>query len=596
MKRTGKIIITLALFFSELIAQKINFTSSVDRTSIAEDDQVQLTVTVEGANIGSVPPPNVPDMPDWAILGSTTSSSTSINIIGGKMETKVSKNFIYILSPRKTGKLTIPSFSINIGGNTYTTEPITVEVFPGGQAAPQQTMPQQSGKRAEPRFGTEAETGNKVFVSCWASKKKAYVGEEITVEFWLYTRLNLMQLSVSKDAKMEGFWVSTDYTAKSLEYQPKVINGIRYSSALLSRYKIYGVSTGKKRIEPLELVGVIQLPPRDIFDFWGRTQQITITSKPVEIEILPLPEKGKPADFSGAVGEFTISASLDKKEIKTNEAFTLKVVISGKGNLDGIQEPKLELPPVFERYESHSTVKGNNKEFEIVLMPRETGNFVIPPITFSYFNPAKEEYRTVSTQPINITVLKGKEFPALPTMAYAPTKQALQLYGKDILYIKPNKPYIRGVSSLISVPAVYFLVFPLELFSIALGVAIKRRRQRLISDIAFYRSSRAYRVAKERLKKAKKEKEDSECFGFIYDALFRFIVDKLNLAEGSLVEDLVRELKERGSDDRILDELRSFFNTLELARFAPSSSSIINRDSLISKAEKLLKTLSKELK
>lgn len=595
MRKIGNSLFCLLFLVSFLLGQNINFTASVDRTVIGEHDQVQLTLTLEGGNLASVKQPSLPDMPDWDVLGSTSSSSTSISIIGGRMETKITKNFIYILAPKKTGKLTIPSVTLSIGGKTYSTDPITVEVVAGAQA-PQKQAPSQPKTPVEPKLGSGAEVGDRIFVSCWANKKRAYVGEEITVEFWVYTRVNLVQLSMAKEAKMEGFWVSTDFTAKSLDYQTKVVNGVRYSAALISKYTIYGITPGKKVIEPMELVGVIQLPPRDFFDFWGRTQQVTISSKPVEIEILPLPEKNKPNDFTGAVGDFTISASIDKKEIKTNEAFTLKLIITGKGNLESIKEPNIEFPPIFEKYESHSSIKGNSKTFEIVLMPRETGEFTIPAISFSYFSPTKAEYRRVSTEPMIITVQKGRELPALSGVSYAPTKSALQVYGRDIAYIKPDRIRIKGSSSLVSLDTTHFLLLPVEMFGILAAVFLKKRKERLAKDLAFYRSTRAQSVAKACLREAKKEQDRARCFGAIYEAIFKFIVDKLNMPEGSLIDDIFAELKNRNFDDRFLSELRAFFSELEFARFAPSSSSGLEKEPALKRAQRLLKELSKKLK
>jgi len=602
MRRIGNLTaILIFLLFAALCGADISFTASVDRTTISEGEQVQLTLTLEGSGISGAPQPELPPMPDWDILGSTSSSSTSISIVGTKMESRVTRNYIYALAPRKTGTLTIPSVKINVGGKLYSTQPIDIEVVKGAPSQPPSGVPGGGrqggqGKAGEPKLSSEQVAGDKVFISAWASKKKAYLGEKITVEFWLYTRLNVAQLSISKEPKMTGFWVSPEFTAKTLDYQTKVINGIRYSAALLTRYSIYALTAGKKTIEPMELVGVVQLPPRDFFDFWGRTEQVTIRSRPVEIEILPLPEANKPADFTGAVGDFMISASLDKTEIKTNEAFTLRIEVKGSGNFNAIQEPKIELPKSFDKYESHAQEKGNAKVFEIVLMPREKGEFVIPPVSFSFFNPATEKYRTVSTNPIKINVLQGKELPAPPPGIYTGTKEEVQVVGKDIAYIKPNKTRLSGPSSFVWIDIYYFAVIPLEILALGLAFAVKRRRERLITDIAFARSSRAYSKAKSLLVQAKRESEPAKFYSAIYASLFGFIVDKLNLPSCSLLEDIIYNLRERNFNEEFLSNLSSFFSRLEFARFAPQADEKVERNKVLKEASEILKILAKGLK
>ncbi len=586
----------LLLTVPVVAAQSVTFQASVDRQKLGLDDMLTLTLTVETSGKEAIPTPGLPTLSDWALMGSTSSSSTSISIVGGRMVSRVSKTFKYTLSPRRTGNLTIPSISINIGGKVYTTEPITVEVVSGslygggagrtprGRTTPAPSQPAPSGI-----------SGKNIFLSAYANKKKVYVGERVDVEFSVYTRLNIEHLSLVEEPSFSGFWKEVTFTAKELNYTTKQVGGSRYSAAVLTKYALWPVSPGKKTIGPMSVDCIVSTPPRSFFDLWGRREQTRLSSKPIQIEVLPLPERGRPPDFKGAVGKFNISWSIDKDTLRSNEAFTLRIHIKGKGNFHMIDEPTVSFPSTFEQYESRSISKSGRKDFEYVVMPRIDGEFIIPPVRLPYFDPRLKRYVVAKTDTIVLNVLKGEGANIASLPLIGGTKEAVEFVGKDIAYLRPDKLSLR-MGSWVYPHFWWLLIFPFEALFLLVVFLIKRRSELLEANPLLARSLRAYKKARNELDRAKHIQQTGGFYSAIYSALFNFIADKLALPRSALPDDLFAELLERKFEPAFIDELKTFLSHLDYARFAPSGEKQESPQDTLRKAKKYLKILARRLK
>ncbi|MBN2543721.1 protein BatD [bacterium] len=594
----------LLVLLGNVFAEDINITASVNRNKIGIDDELALSVKVESSNLKGVNKPELPELEDFAILSSSTSQSHSFSFgMGGKSVSSSVKTYEYTLAPQKEGTLVIGAIELKHGGKTYTTSPINVEVVKGSVTGG-------GGRTASPRQSSgdvnldPQDVKENIFLSTYPDKRKAYVGEQITLDQTLFTRLAVLELHPSKSPSFEGFWTEDIFSAKRLDYTRKVINGKAYNAALLQKVALFPLAPGKKTIEPMELKAGIQVDSRDFFGFFGRKEIIDLTGKPVTIDVMPLPTQGKPASFNGAVGNFTIRAYKDKDQIAANEALTIKIEIAGTGNTYAIGEPEINLPADFEKYETQvneSQSKDNNKisgkkTFEYVVVPRVAGSYVIPPIEFSYFDPVKEAYRSLKTDSLKIEVSPG-EGGTEPGVKVVSKGEVINV-GKDIGYIKPDMQQMNTFDFSNENQWKRFFWLPIELLAILIAVIYKQRKVRIIEDEVYARNIKALREAKQKLKKAGKRYKDNpgEALSAVTSSVTGYIADRLNLPPAGLIfRDIVPQLVEKGVAEDLILRTDKLIDTCNLARYAPGQIEFEFND-LIKEASGILKQLDRKLR
>ena len=600
MRNLGiRVAILLMLLPVSLPAGDISFSAYVSQKQVSSGQAVQLTLSLQGDLPSRLPQPEIPDIEkDFSILGSSSSSSSSISIINGKVTSTKTKNFIYYIQPKHSGTLTIPSARINIKGRTYRTEPITINVSKGA-AAPQPTTPGASSP-AQPAPKT---SGKDIFVSAYADKKTVYVGEQVTVYFTLYTRLSVARLSVESDPRFENCWTKDIFQAQKLDYRTEVINGIRYNAALLRTTAVFPITDGTITITPMQLVGEVYTRSRGFFDFFGATRNVSIVGNPLKIKVLPLPREGKPSNFSGGVGQFSISSSLDNPNAKANEAFTLRVRIKGTGNIHSISAPNVNLPPDFELFDTQTKdnikIKGNkltgSKLFDFIIIPRSEGKFEIPPVLFSYFDPKSKSYRTIKTDTITVMVEKGEEV-AKGEKIFLPAKSGVKTLGEDIEFIKPDKerlssyPVHPRYSNLILVAAA-------EIVLILLFFFLARRRRRLLEDETYARLSRAYSRARKGLKRAQelaRKGESDAAYGLISETVERYISERL-LIPWTDFNEVASRMEEQGFTRDDTERIRHLMDDCYGSRFSPGASDEAKLDKLLKDAKQLINYIEKQV-
>ena len=590
----------------------------------AQDLSVQLTVTpktvpltraftveitLSGPRAQGVAEVQPPDLSAFATFLGSRGTSQSIQIINGRMS--VTKTFSFDYMPSKTGTFTVPPVVVKVAGKTYRSGSATIKVTSAPAQPPAQPTPQ---AQPRPRTQTRSQSlGDRLFLRVRASKRTVYQGEPVVLTYSLYTRLTVTGYAITKMPSTTGFWTEEMDLPQPPPTRNEVLNGQSYVVADIKKLALFPTSPGKVKVEPMAVDCDVRLPRRrsnDIFDFFddpffGRTVRRTLYSPPLTITVKPLPEEGKPEDFSGAVGRFKMAASVDKKAVKANEAVTLKIRIWGSGNVRMIKEPRLQLPPDFEQYEpkvtekidkSGNTIRGS-KTFEYVLIPRFPGEQRIKPVRFSFFDPVAGKYKTLTSPEFVIQVARGTETPVAVGGAFS--KEEVRLLGKDIRFIKTQAHAWRRVGRHFhqSPWFVLLLVFPLVAVSGAYGYRV--RQDRLAENVALARARRASREASKRLKKARSllaVETQKEFYAEVARSVLGFLADKFNLPAAGLVsEDVEEHLRRRNVDETLIQQTLALLQDCDFHRFAPTESDTENMRATLKRAEELIEKLAKAL-
>ncbi|MEO0095680.1 MAG: BatD family protein [candidate division WOR-3 bacterium] len=570
-----------------IFAAELNFVASVDRTTVGLGETFTLNVSVSGENIGGVPSPKLPDLPDFNILGRSSSQSTNISFINGKMTQQTTITFIYTLSPKKLGKFTIGPCKIDYQGKTYETQSIEIEVVKGAtQATPPSTVkpPRPSGSLADG-----------IFLLAVPSRKDVYVGEQINVEFYLYTLYNLDDLNPTKLPSFNGFWSEAIYDANQIRYQKKTYEGKTYYAALLKTVALFPITAGNLTIDPMELVATVIKPPRDFFDFFGTAERITIASKPITINVRPLPEENKPDDFSGGVGNFTMNVRVDRDTSNQGEPVNLIVKISGTGNIKLIDKPYLPSIPNLKILEpeiklnldkSSGIIKGT-KEFRFPLIPQMDGEHIIPEIKISYFNTKTKGYEVLKSEKLKFIatgVVKG---------SIVTDVGGMKILGSDIRYIKSDKNAIKPESE--NPSKFYLLLYPISILLFGIAFLYQRHQSRLMQDRAYARRFMSGKLFKKRFQEVAlylKKNDQKNFYGALSKAIINYIGDRFNLDTGALTTDqLKQELLNRKLKPELIEELFEIVNKCDTIAYSPISSTDLPMNELFEKTKKLMENL-----
>lgn len=571
-----QLIIFLFLLASfELLAQK--FYSTVNETRIADNDRLQVTFTFEGKDINKLKNFAPPSFKDFRIF-SGPNQSTSMQIINGVVSASIS--YSYILLPNTTGNHTIGSASIEYEDEKFRTDPITVTIVKGS------AKPKQENNQSV----SNEEIANNLFIRTIVDKNRAYLGEQITVTYKLYTRLNIAsQMSISKLPQYQGFWAEEIETNQNITFNTEVIDGKQFSVGILKRAALFPTQTGKLEVTPFELNVPVRIQkkrnPNNVWDDFfgdpfgrGETIDYLAKSNTARIEVLPLPENGKPDSFRGAVGNFDFNVFLDKSETVTNEPISIKMKINGRGNIKLLEMPSIELPTGFEKYDpkindqiNRSGTISGMKEAEYLFVPRIAGVRQIKPIEFSYFDPAKKSYITLKAQPLTINIKQGTETYA----ADYEDKENIKQFGDDIRFIKTSYTDIGKDEGLFIYKPVFWTTVTIPLIALVGLIGWKRRQDKLTGNILLLKYQKAQKVARSRFKLAKKlmeEKKTEEFYSELSLALFGYLEDKFHIPKADFTIELAQsELRKKGVDDNLVLRVKSSAEKSEFVRFAPGS-------------------------
>lgn len=589
--------IMLAVFGSvawQIAAQDIEFTASA-KSNVQVGEQFRAVYTVNQQVDGFTGP----DFEGFRVLsGPNQSTNQSYQFINGKVSQSYQVTFTYYLQALKEGEFSIEPAKVVSDGKTFQSNSLQIKVVKSSSSQAPQSQQQSSPRQSQ--SNQEGLGKDDIFIRASIDKTNPYQGEQVIVTYKIYTTVPVSQINIGKLSSFPGFWYKNLLDDNEpLRQHNETINGKEYVVADLRKIALFAQRSGEIKIEPMELNCVAQVKianarTRDPFfdsffndPFFNRNYQnveLNLQSNPLTIDVKPLPASGQPNGFGGAVGSFNLSSELDRTKLKTNEPLTLKLTLSGKGNIELIEALPLSFPPDFETYDpkitnnlsrGQSGISGS-RTFEYLVIPRNAGEFQIKPAQFSYFDPEKKSYFTLSSPLYNITVEKGEETEGSITYSGVSQKD-IQFIGSDIRYIKTGQIQLRKINSLFlwSTSFILWIIIPLLLFGIGLTYLIYLRKRS--GDVAMVRNRRANRVARKNLIKAGeylKNNLTESFFEEISRALWGYISNKFNIPLSDLSIDSVHQkLANKGVKDDLTRQFTQVLESCEYARFAPGDKS-----------------------
>lgn len=526
------------------------------------------------------------------LAGPSPSRMSSVQIINGKRTDNVEVSYTFIVRPTTEGNAKISGASATIDGKVYTTKEFTIDVVKDqGAASNGATAGANSNSNVQDkRPGSVGEiSSDDVFLALSFSKTKVVKGEPIVATLKLYTRANIAGFEDIKFPVFNGFWSQEIETPQNINFVRESVNGKIYNSAVLRKYMLLPQQTGDIVVNPSEMICQVQVMVqnyggRSIFDdFFDQGYQVVrkrISSKATTIHVKPLPA-GAPSSFGGGVGNFSMNVSLSRDDIKAHDAASLIVEVSGSGNLNLIEAPKVDLPADFETYASKTDNQYSNgangisgkKSFEFPFIPRSEGRFVMDPLEYSYYDINKKKYITLRSDSIVINVAKG-EAGVVTASVQGLSKQAVTNIGEDIRYIKSGRAALmnKGAFAIVSW---YFYVIVLLMLAISSAVAVLlHKNAKLRGDIKRVRNRKANKVARMRLKLAQtylKENLYSSFYEELHKALLGYISDKLSISFAQMQRDTIKEtLEEKSVSEQNITDFMQLLEDCEMARYSQS--------------------------
>ena len=572
------LIISLLLFSFTGWSQ--TFEAKASHTHVGVGERVKVTYTLEGADGKKFIQPTF----NGFRLLSGPNTSSNMQWVNGNFSS--SKSFSFILLAMQEGKQTIPAASIKTGGEIIQSNTVDITITKAKQKNKGTNQP---GTQPQKNNSSTADLSSNIFMKQYVSKKEAYVGEQIIVTYKLYVNAQIVNYANNRPV-YNGFYAQDIELDPNAKVTTETLNGKQYRVATMKKVVLTPQKSGDIEVSPLEMEMVVRMEKRNkrrsIWDPWGSFNDVKyeLQSNTQTITVKPLPTNNQPSDFSGAVGSFKLETTADLTEIKVNEAVNLTIEIEGRGNIDLMPEPTLSFPKDFETYEpkvkKNVSVSGagtsGKKTFEYVLIPRYAGDFDLPGISMSYFEPKSGTYKTLKSDPIALSVLKSGNSDEPADVAYvAPKKEDVQILGNDIRYISSQTAQFAQSEDpkFFSSPGFYAMsALPFAAMGLSVFLIGKVRMQE--SNIGLMKSKKANKVAKKHLAAANKlmTGKDAEFYEEIFRALYGYLSDKLGIPVSDLTkESITTSLNARDIPAETVDELIKALNECEMARFAPGA-------------------------
>lgn len=560
------------------LALAASFSASVDRTEVSIGEQVQLTLRCE--DIPNAGQPQLPPLDGFNVAYS--GAQTQVSIVNGVRQDAIAH--IFTLTPTREGTLTIPAFNLQVGNQVLSSQPIVIKAVKG----------QIQGINTEELF----------FIKLSMTRTNLFLHEMAPVDLKLFIRNGVRCRPQMPAIAATGF--SEVKVPRPVESQETVEGKsfLVYTFRTLASPVQAGQATLGPAQAPVEVFVDSGRRPRlpgfndaffESFFGGGEARRITITSAAVPVRVLPLPDEGKPADFTGAVGRYALDVTAKPTSLRTGEPVTLTIRVVGQGNLATLAPPKFTPPEGFKSYEPVVKSKQTDemgytgeKVFEQVIVPLSTRASVIPPVTFSFFDPEAGRYQTLSRGPIQLSV---QESPAGATPVVvgvapaAPAQRPPEKLGVGVVYLKPDFGATASASPLLYRQTWFLAVQSAPVLALMISFIAQRRRERLRRDIRYARTRRAYGGAQRRLAEAERSLQAGQGTAF-YAALFKtlqdYLGDRLNLPSSGITSDIVEEqLRPRALPPEICQALKEVFAACDAARFAPNMQGKMDRERLV---------------
>lgn len=555
------LLLSLFCFYRQGNAQGISAQVNSKRVQVGVPFDFQIIITVNASNYVQ------PNFKDFDVVAGPYQSQSTQNVNG-----VVSSQVVisYGLQAKREGKLVIGSASIMSNGQKLETSPITIEAVKG-------TV----GTAADPQANSKISSGD-LFIRTGLSKTKCYIGEQVIITQKVYSRLQIVGLQKFTQPSYDGFYSQAQESTSKGIVSTENMDGINYNTYELYRTEATANKTGKITLTPIEQGLVIRRQtnskPRNIFEQFfgaGGYEDINVTaySRPVTIDVLPLPEEGKPENFNGAVGNFQYKVQASRNQLKANEAFNLKLTISGKGNLKLIAAPTLTLPEGFETYEPKVSEGVNTKTFDYLVIPRNEGEYNLTGLDFSYFNLDTKKYVTLPAGEIRMSVLPGDPN-SVGAQVYTSQSQVKQTEN-DIRYIKKGDfTLVRSEREFFN-SSTHLALVAVPVLALLGGLFVRRTHIKNNSNQALVKERKAAGMARKQLVKAEKlmqENKKDQFYTEILTALNNYLSHKLNIPVADLSREKVNAtLVQKQVSSETLNKLIATLDTSEYAKYAPGA-------------------------
>jgi hypothetical protein len=580
-----RVILGLTLTALCAFGQETQATASVSSDTVGVQDQLQLTITVSGKDSGDAEPPRSMRSQGFKVV-SGPSVGTQLQWINGR--TSSSKSFSYILIPEREGQFTIDPVEVQAGGKTYKTQPIQIRVT----SAPASRSPQLQRQTPFSSFDpfedenppTRQSIGDALIVRAELDRNSGYPGQQVTLTYRIFTQVQITGIQLQENPPLSGFWVEDIQVDKNPKATRQVLNGREYQVFTIKKQALFANKTGRLQIPP-STFAISAAASGGLFSMFSRAETLFRKTQELTIDVIPLPEYGRPADFSNAVGSFALETDTDKNKVAAGEAVALRIKLEGRGNLKMI--PDISLPP-FPDFTIYSSKRGDNirsfeqdqiggdKIWEYVIVPKTPGRQTIPSLSFSFFNDEKNKYETVATTPIALDVVRGADSTSSVSGLSGADKQEVMRRGTDINFIKltaggfeiKDDPFYRKSWLYL------ILAFPL-LFNAGAFLYV-RQQSRLTENTNGIRNRNARKKALKNLRAAGKQGKlaPRSYYDLAASALSGYLADKFNLTEIELTEDnLQRALSMNSMPKEIIEETKACLRECDFGRFVSAAQS-----------------------
>jgi hypothetical protein len=558
--------------------------AEVDRTALSTDETLVLTVTLYSSSLLDAPRPSLPVLTGFNVVGS--SSSSQISIVNGDVTSVVV--YSYRLQPYETGDLVIEPISVTIGGQTHNTQRITVHVSQGTGAPASAPAPSNRQPANPPATPSTELAGQDLFVEAVIDNSTPYVGQQVVYTFRFYQASNLWGQPGYESPTFTGFW--SEPQRDQQEYQVRA-GGRNYRVTEVNTILFPSV-IGPVTIDPARLT-----TPGGLF----RSGQ-ALQTKPVELNVQPLPPDA-PMGFDGAVGQFTLAATVEPTQGKVNEPLTWKVTLSGQGNVSIAPDPVWPETGGWRSFESQATVNTEirdgqvvgSRAYERLLVPSAEGEFAIPSLEYVYFDPSTGQYQTVRTEPIPVSIAPGAaEAPPAPALPRPGQKEAVEQLADDIHHLKAAPSSLSVAGEPVTASGLYWVAWAFPVLGAAGYFAWQRRQRYWEKNLGLARSSLARKKARKALAQARRQKGDA--YGAAGQILTDYLADKLDRPVAGLTHQaLAALLVEQGAGPDLAERVEVLLVTSELGRFAPGADDPDHARSLLQEVDILIATLERVL-
>lgn len=551
-------------------------------SNVSVGEQFRLSYTVNTQDVSDFRAGNIPEELD-VLIGPNRSMQSSYQMINGHTSSTSSITYTYIVCATKNGTFTISPAHVVVNGKSIASNSLTIKVSGTAQSGSSSRQRQNDDDGGEMRDAGSAISGSDLFIKVSANKKRVHEQEPILLTYKVYTLVSLTQLRGDMP-DLKSFYSQEVDLPQQKSFSVERVNGRPYRTCTWSQYVMFPQMTGKLQIPSITFEGIVVQQNRNVDPFEaffnGGSGYIEVKKKivapSIEIQVDPLPER--PANFSGGVGQFNISAQLDKTSTKANDPVSLRIIVSGVGNLKLIKQPVINIPKDFDKYDpkiTDQTKLTNNglegsKIYDFLIVPRHQGKYEIPPVEFTYFDTTTGSYKTARSESFTLDVAKGSGAEAVNDF----TGQAgLQELNKDIRYIKTGDARQKGLDNFFFGSVAYLAtLIVLALIFISLFIVF---RQRAIdnANVTKMRGKKANKVATKRLKKAAllmAENKPGEFYDEVLRALWGYVGDKMNIPVEQLSHDNISQrLSERQVDAEVISQFIEALDECEFERYAP---------------------------